>query len=65
MPIMRYLIPASLGALILSGTALAYDDAPSALPGERQYSPYPEQNFPNRVFFGDTHCHTSGPEWKS
>lgn len=25
----------------------------------RPYSPYPEQNFPNRVFFGDTHLHTS------
>ena len=24
-----------------------------------KYSPYPEQNFPNRVFFGDTHLHTS------
>ncbi|THD68875.1 DUF3604 domain-containing protein [Robertkochia marina] len=24
-----------------------------------KYSPYPEQNFPNQVFFGDTHVHTS------
>ncbi len=23
------------------------------------YSPYPEQNFPNQVFFGETHLHTS------
>lgn len=44
----------------LGGTALAYD-APGALPGDRQYSPYPEPTFPNRVFFGDTHCHTSYP----
>ncbi|SPF39033.1 conserved exported hypothetical protein [Syntrophobacter sp. SbD1] len=22
------------------------------------YSPYPDQHFPNRVFWGDTHCHT-------
>lgn len=26
---------------------------------EIKYSPYPEQNFPNQVFFGDTHVHTS------
>jgi len=24
-----------------------------------KYSPYPEQNFPNQVFFGDTHLHTA------
>ena len=24
-----------------------------------KYSPYPEENFPNQVFFGDTHLHTS------
>ena len=24
-----------------------------------KYSPYPEQKFPNQVFFGDTHLHTS------
>ena len=24
-----------------------------------KYSPYPAQDFPNRVFFGDTHLHTS------
>ena len=29
-------------------------------PGRKiQYSPYPEKNFPNQVFFGDTHLHTS------
>lgn len=27
--------------------------------GHQPYSPYPQQNFPNRVFFGDTHLHTS------
>jgi hypothetical protein len=39
--------------------AIAQDDAPATQPGERTYSPYPEQNFPNQVFFGDTHCHTT------
>ena len=63
MPLNQQNIPAAIGALItvatLTGPALAYDDAPSALPSDRQYSPYPEQNFPNQVFFGDTHCHSS------
>ncbi|MEG0822218.1 MAG: DUF3604 domain-containing protein [Burkholderiaceae bacterium] len=51
-----------LAALVLAGvfdTSLAQDDVPSILPGQRQYSPYPQQTFPNRVYFGDTHVHTS------
>jgi len=27
--------------------------------GQRHYSPYLDQSYPNRVFFGDTHLHTS------
>jgi hypothetical protein len=34
-------------------------DAPRTPPGERTYSSYPEENYPNQVFFGDTHLHTS------
>ncbi len=34
-------------------------DAPPPGGQEVVYSPYPEQNFPNNVFFGDTHLHTS------
>jgi len=37
----------------------AITDAPTTSPGSRSYSPYPEETFPNRVFFGDTHLHTS------
>jgi hypothetical protein len=44
---------------LLLSTPLAAQDAPPPAPGEREYSPYPEQDFPNRVFFGDTHLHTS------
>jgi hypothetical protein len=48
----------SLAALVLGTTALAQDTPPPS--GKTvKYSPYPEQNFPNRVFFGDTHLHTS------
>ena len=32
---------------------------PPADDSERTYSPYPEEDFPNRVYFGDTHLHTS------
>ncbi len=45
-------------ALFLFATASA-QDAPGVRPGARKYSPYPEQTFPNQVFFGDTHLHTS------
>lgn len=34
-------------------------DAPNVAPAREGYSPYPQQEFPNRVFFGDTHLHTS------
>jgi hypothetical protein len=34
-------------------------DEPFIAKGSQRYSPYPEQNCPNRVFFGDTHLHTS------
>jgi hypothetical protein len=45
---------------ILSSTALAAQDAPFAAPAEgAAYSPYLSQDFPNQVFFGDTHLHTS------
>jgi hypothetical protein len=27
--------------------------------GKKQYSPYLHQSYPNRVFWGDTHLHTS------
>jgi hypothetical protein len=37
----------------------AITDAPTGSPAGREYSPYPEENFPNQVFFGDTHLHTS------
>ncbi len=39
--------------------ATAQEDAPGFIPGERTYSPFPGEDFPNQVFFGDTHLHTS------
>ena len=34
-------------------------DVPPPTDREIKYSPYPSQDFPNRVYFGDTHLHTS------
>ncbi len=44
-------------ALAMTTSALAQDVPP---PSDKKikYSPYPEQTFPNRVYFGDTHLHT-------
>jgi len=47
-------------AISLCGVAAwAQDDAPGPSGKKVQYSPYPEKNFPNRVYFGDTHLHTT------
>ncbi len=55
------------GAVALwTGTALAQGyagdvaiDEEDVTLGQRDYSPYLDQSYPNRVFFGDTHLHTS------
>jgi hypothetical protein len=50
--------------IVLSLSAFAYQtvvaqDAPPPSKKKVEYSPYPEKSFPNNVFFGDTHLHTS------
>ncbi len=45
--------------LLWGSCAYCQDDVPGFIPGDREYSPYPQQDFPNQVFFGDTHLHTS------
>ena len=44
---------------VLAYPSLAQEDVPGTQPGDRVYSPYPGQDFPNQVFFGDTHLHTT------
>ena len=44
---------------LLSAPSSAQEDLPGTQPANRTYSPYPEQVFPNQVFFGDTHLHTT------
>jgi len=57
MKMMKVALAVSL-TLALVGQAAAQDVPP---PGEKtvRFSPYPEQTFPNNVYFGDTHLHTS------
>lgn len=45
-------------ATVATTQTMAQDTPP---PGDNkvEYSPYPEKTFPNRVYFGDTHLHTS------
>ena len=45
-------------ALVAQPAAVA-QDAPPPADHKIEYSPYPEENFPNNVYFGDTHLHTS------
>jgi len=47
--LMSVAVALALGSL----PVFTQDDAPSTLPGERQYSPYPAQTFPNRVYFDE------------
>src|SRR6185369_6355422 len=52
-------------ALSLTVISVAQEPAPPAeelkniFPSKRPYSPYAERNFPERVYWGDTHLHTS------
>jgi len=49
----------ALWLAIAVAPAYAQGDAPPTVPDNRQYSPYPAQPFPDRVYFGDMHLHTS------
>jgi len=56
----RLTLLATVAALALGmAPAFAQDDAPGAQPKKSGYSPYPEVHVPHRVYFGDTHLHTS------
>jgi Protein of unknown function (DUF3604) len=53
---------ALITALSMAGSAFAQDIAVEERDinvGGREYSPYLHQSFPDRVFWGDTHLHTS------
>ncbi|RYH06276.1 DUF3604 domain-containing protein [Tropicimonas sp. IMCC6043] len=54
---LRALIAASTALLAMPAMA---QELPHAIPDQEiEYSPYLQENFPNQVFFGDTHLHTA------
>lgn len=60
--IKRITILVAFMAIVLGGAALAqeFTVAPEDVQGnEPDYSPFVDQHFPNRVYWGDTHMHTS------
>ena len=58
LPMINWLVTLVVTALVASGS-YAQDAPPTSPKAGVDYSPYPELKFPNRVFFGDTHLHTS------
>ncbi len=56
---------AAVLTLAIATPALAQDPVPpkealrDAFPAQKHFSPYAGRNFPTRVFWGDTHLHTS------
>jgi hypothetical protein len=49
-----------LSASVAAGQALDLAATPDEVTlGARQYCPFADQSYPNRVFWGDTHLHTS------
>ena len=55
-----YRMAAVASAILLAGIPQAFaQDAPGPAAKKISYSPYPAKTFPNRVYFGDTHLHTS------
>jgi len=55
----RHSILSAIALCGIAGFAVAQDSPAVLPPANVVYSPYPEQNFPNQVFFGDTHLHTA------
>jgi hypothetical protein len=57
---MLFILGVSLVGLVLPVYAQDFDGDPSELSiGSAEYSPYLDQGWPNRVYFGDTHLHTT------
>jgi len=58
----HFLLTGCCLSILLASGAMAQDFAISEEEinaGKQQYSPYLHQSYPNRVFWGDTHLHTS------
>jgi len=56
----RLLISSVILSLLVGFSITAFaQDTPPPTDKKIEYSPYPSKTFPNRVYFGDTHLHTS------
>ena len=55
----NWMLAGATAVMLVSGAELRAQDAPGPTGKKIDYSPYPKKNFPNRVYFGDTHLHTS------
>ena len=59
-PTIRLWMIAGASVVVLASAADARaQDIPPPTGKKIDYSPYPAKDFPNRVYFGDTHLHTS------
>jgi len=56
---MNRLLAAALCAALAHAVPVGAQHSPEAAQRPRSYAPYPQQDFPNRVYFGDTHLHTA------
>ena len=59
---MNKLFIAALTVAMMSSSAISQDiNQPddTYVPPKKEYSPFVDDHFPNQVFFGDTHVHTS------
>ena len=55
----EFSVTITLVACLAINLAEAQDAPVKVLGDDVEYSPYPGQDYPNQVFFGDTHLHTS------
>lgn len=59
---MKRLLTTAFAAVLLSSTAQAQEwtlEKDQRVEQPKPYCPYVDQHFPKRVFFGDTHFHSS------
>ena len=56
---MKKMVVAAASVLAFGWVPAHSQDAPGPSAKQVKYSPYPGQDFPDRVFYGDTHLHTS------
>ena len=56
---MNRLLAAALCAALAHAVPVGAQHSPEVAQRPRTYAPYPQEDFPSRVYFGDTHLHTA------